>query len=58
MHGKSVDERREYGVGFAVKNKLLQSVEVGCDGNERITTLRIHTKKATLLSVQCTHAIC
>ena len=52
-HGKSVDERREHGVGFAVKNTLLQSVEVGSDGNERITTLRLHTKKetATLVSV-------
>ena len=25
-HGKSVDERREHGVGFAIKNALLQSV--------------------------------
>ncbi|MEL6806088.1 MAG: endonuclease/exonuclease/phosphatase family protein, partial [Bacteroidota bacterium] len=52
-HGKSVDERREHGVGFAVKNTLLRSVEVGSDGNERIATLRLHTKKgtATLVSV-------
>ena len=50
--GKSVEERKEYGVGFAVKNTLLQHVEVG-DGNERIATLRLHTKKgtATLISV-------
>ena len=46
-HGKSIDERREHGVGFAVKNTLLQSVEVGSDGNERITTLRLHTRKGT-----------
>ena len=44
MHGKSVDERMEHGVGFAVKNTLLYYVEVGYDGNERITTLRLHTK--------------
>ena len=52
-YGKSVDERREHGVGFAVKNTLLQSVEVGSDSNERIATLRLHTKKgtATLISV-------
>ncbi|MCP4267312.1 MAG: hypothetical protein GY777_17355, partial [Candidatus Brocadiaceae bacterium] len=51
--GKSVEERREHGVGFAVKNTLLQSVEVGSDGNKRIATLRLHTKKgtATLISV-------
>ena len=36
-HGKSVDEHREHGVGFAVKNTHLQSVEVGSDVNERIT---------------------
>ena len=52
-HGKSMDERREYGVGFAVKYALLQSVEVGSDGNKRNTTLRLHTKKgiATLVCV-------
>ena len=47
MHCKSVDESREHGVGFATKNTLLQSVEVGSDGNKRITTLRLHTKKRT-----------
>ena len=43
-HGKSIDESRERDVGFVVKNTLLQSVEVGSDGNERITTLRLHIK--------------
>ena len=46
-HSKSVDERREHGVGFSVKNTLLQPVEVGFDGNERITTLRLQKKKGT-----------
>ena len=52
-HGKSVDERREHGVEFAVISTPLQSVEVGSDGNKRITTLRLHTKKgtSTLVSV-------
>ena len=38
-HDKSVDER------FSVKNTILQSVEVGSDGNKRIITLRLHTKR-------------
>ena len=33
-HGKSVDERREHGIVFAVKNTLLQSVGVGSNGNK------------------------
>ena len=51
--GKSADELREHGVDFVVKNTLLRSVVVISDGNERITTLRILTKKgtATLISV-------
>ena len=51
--GKSADELREHGVDFVVKNTLLRSVVVGSDGNERITTFRILTKKgtATLISV-------
>ena len=47
LNGKSVDERRKHVVGFAVKNTLLQSVEIGSDDNNRITTLRLHTKKRT-----------
>ena len=31
----------------SVKNTLLQSVNVGYDGNERVTTLHLHTKKVT-----------
>ena len=54
-HGKSVDEHRKHSVGFAfaVKNTLLQYLEVGSDGNERIITLHLHTKKgtSTLVSV-------
>ena len=36
-----------HGVSFAVKNTLLQHVEVESDGNKRITTLRLHIKKGT-----------
>ena len=45
--GKSIDERREHGVGFAVKNSLLKVVELGEDGNERLLTLRLHTVNGT-----------
>ena len=45
--------KRKHGLEFAVYNILLQCVEVVSDGNERITTIRLHTKKgiATLVSV-------
>ena len=56
-----VDKRKEHGVGCAVRNTLLQPVEVRSDGNERISTLRLHTTKgtSTLVSVyaQCKYAI-
>ena len=41
--GKAADETREYGVGFAVKNSLLNMIEPGEVGTERILTLRLHT---------------
>ena len=46
-------ESWERGVDFAVKNTLLQHVEVGYDDNERIIILSLHTKEgiATLVSV-------
>lgn len=41
--GKPKDEKREYGVGFAVKNSLLKMVEPPSNGSERILTLRLNT---------------
>ena len=41
--GKGADEVREHGVGFAIKNSLMQMAEPGEDGTERIYTLRLHT---------------
>jgi len=41
--GKTSDERREHGVGFAVKNSLLSMVEPGSNGSERLLTLRLNT---------------
>ena len=46
-HRKSwhVDKGRKHGVGFAVKNTLLQSMAVGSDGNNVLQLL--HAKKGT-----------
>ena len=41
--GKTSDEVREYGVGFAVRNKLLGSITPPAEGTERILSLRPHT---------------
>lgn len=51
--GKSSDEPREYGVGFAVRNSLLSMVESGSNGSERLLTLRLNTSEGpvTLVSV-------
>ena len=44
--------KRKHGLEFAVYNILLQCVEVVSDGNERITTIRLHTKKGTATLVR------
>lgn len=51
--GKGSDEPREYGVGFAVKNTLLRTVEPGSNGSARLLTLRLNTTEGpvTLVSV-------
>ena len=41
--GKASDEIREHGVGFAVKNTLLNMIEPGEIGTERILAMRLHT---------------
>ncbi|KAL8562873.1 hypothetical protein ACOMHN_004565 [Nucella lapillus] len=41
--GKSAEECREQGVGFAVWNFLLKMVEPGDKGCEHLLTLRLHT---------------
>src|SRR6201996_3765554 len=43
--GKSDQERREYGAGFAVKNSLLGSIIPPSSGSERIFTLQLHTSR-------------
>ena len=41
--GKSEEEAREHGVGFAVRNTLLGMVAPCQQGTERLLTLRLHT---------------
>ena len=52
-HGRSSDEPRQHGVGFAVSNSLLDMVEPGSNGSERLLTLRLNTTAGpvTLISV-------
>ena len=51
--GKCAEQSREHGVGFAVKNSLLNKVEPGSNGSERLLTLRLNTTEGpvTLISV-------
>ncbi|XP_055876902.1 craniofacial development protein 2-like [Biomphalaria glabrata] len=41
--GKAESEVREHGVGFAVKNTLLNTVELKSNGSERLISLRLNT---------------
>ena len=49
--GKSAGDRREHGVGFAVRNTLLGMVEPGDKGSERLMTLRLHTSEGPVTLV-------
>ena len=51
--GKSSNEPREHGVGFAVRNTLLSMIEPGSISSERLLTLRLNTNTGpvTLVSV-------
>ena len=53
--GKSADEPREQGVGFAVRNSLLQMIEPPTDGTERILKLRLSTVEG-LVNIICVYA--
>ena len=39
--GKQLEDRRELGVGFAIRNTLLSMIEPPTGGSERILTLRL-----------------
>ena len=42
-HGRPENERREHGVGFAVRNSLLGSITPPSEGSERILTMQLNT---------------
>ncbi|XP_063598208.1 uncharacterized protein LOC134774742 [Penaeus indicus] len=51
--GKNFDEPRQYGVGFTMRKSLLNTVEPGSNGSERLLTLLLNTTAGpvTLVSV-------
>ena len=49
--GKSVGDRRENGVGFAVKNTLLKMVKPGENGSDRLMTLHLRTSDVPITLV-------
>ncbi|XP_047489149.1 uncharacterized protein LOC125039353 [Penaeus chinensis] len=51
--GKPPEEPRQHGVGFAIRNTLMTSIEPPSAGTERILTLRLSTSfgSATIISV-------
>ena len=42
--GQSADERRDYGVAFAVRNTLLKKIEPPTGGSSRLLTMRLMTE--------------
>ena len=51
--GKSIEEKREHGVGFAVKNSLLTVTVPPVNGSARILIIRLSTRtgRANIMSV-------
>ena len=52
-HGKRIEEKREHGVGFAVKNSLITVTRPPLNGSERILTIRLlpQTGRANIMRV-------
>ena len=46
--GKGFDEHRQHGVGFAVRNSLLQMIETPSKGTERILKLKLNTTQGSV----------
>ena len=53
--GKSPDETREHGVGFAVRNNLLAAIIPPTHGTERILSLQLHSSVG-LVNLVCIYA--
>ena len=54
-HGKKEEEVREYGVGFAVRNSLLDKVLLDNTGTERLLSMRLNTSDGPL-NLLCVYA--
>jgi len=54
-HGKKEEDVREYGVGFAVRNSLLDKVQLGSTGTERLLSLQLNTSDG-LVNLLCVYA--
>ena len=46
--GQSADERRDYGVAFAVRNTLLKKIEPPTGGSSRLLTMRLMTETGSV----------
>ena len=53
--GKSEEERREHGVGFAVSNKLLRMASEPSEGTERLLTMQLNTVQG-VVNIICAYA--
>lgn len=53
--GKQEEEVREHGVGFAVRNSLLQNVQLSDSATERLISLRLNTTDGTI-NLLCVYA--
>lgn len=51
--GREPQERRQHGVGFAVRNSLLSSIEPPNRGTERILSLRLQTASGPVNILSC-----
>ena len=54
-HGKKEEEVREYGVAFAVRNTLLDKMQLGSTGTERLLSLRLNTSEGPV-NLLCVYA--
>lgn len=54
-HGKKEEEVREYGVGFVVRNSLLDKVQLGDTGTKRLLSMRLNTSDGPL-NLLCVYA--
>jgi len=54
-HGKEEAEKREYGVGFAVRNLLLDKIQLGSVGTDRMLSMQLNTSDGPV-NLLCVYA--